>query len=222
MTVTTTEAPSLEQRRAKLEAQLNELRSQHLDIAADVQAVDADWQAALAAGEETGLLAERRRLRQGELDDAARSIQQVTAWLGEVDAELQRRQPHEALDRDLKRHVADLAEFEELRGQLDGLHQGCVDAVVAAALKLHDVLGQVRQRHAQLDQQGRELRARAGHLDRVDLTVPGVADWEHPLIEQLRGTALWPLYLSSVQRHQPADLAGALGNMASRVIATSR
>lgn len=219
---TTTETPSLEQRREQLEAQLTALQSQHLDIAKDVQAADADWRAALAAGEETGLLAERRRLREAELTDVAHSIQQVTTWLADVDAEYARRAPHEALDRDLERHVADIVEYEQLRSTLDGAHQRGVDAVEAAAQELTDVLASVRKRHGQLDTQTQNLRIRAGHLERTDLSIPGVQHWEPAIVNALRGTALWPLYLNSVQRSNAADLAGALGNTAARNLSIRR
>lgn len=210
-TMTTEE---LTERRGKLSAQLTELQSQHAGIAQDVADAEEARKTAFRAGEDTALVTERLKHRQGELDDSAWKLEQVAEQLAEVDTEIRRRAPHEALDRDLAAHVTDLEAFDQLAAKLDGAHRATVDKVINAVIELTGLITSVRQRHAELANQTAHLQATVQRLDRTE-AVPGPPSWDRPLEHALRGTGLWNLYLITVQQ-RPAEVAKALGFEISR------
>jgi hypothetical protein len=215
-TVATAPTKALTERRQQLQTQLTALRSQHVDAERDVQLADEDWRNDLADGQDVGLIAERRRHRQSELDEMGRQIEQVTAWIGEVDTEIQRLVPHQALDADLAQLTADLQAYDEYRAQLNGAHQAAIGKVLGVAEDLHELVSTSRQRHDELDIRARNLRNTAARLDRPDVAVPAPGSWSQPVEQALHGTgAPWRTYLVSVQQRSVEPLARALGEAAA-------
>jgi chromosome segregation ATPase len=192
-------------------SKFNDLQAQQADIARDLQIIEEDWRDTLRKGEDTGLIGERRRHRQTELDENAGAIAQVRAWIEEVEAELRRQAPHEQFDGDLAAHAADVAAYSGLTGQLDGIHEKAVQALEAAVLDLYGQIATARQRSDQLAARTHQLQATAAELGRTD-HVPGPPDWVRPLEHALRGGPHWLLYLASVQARQPTALIRALAD----------
>lgn len=219
--VTVVATKALTERRDELNNQMTTLRSQRMGIAEDLRTVEEDWQAALRASEDTVLLGERRRHREAELTECERAAAQVAEWTAEVEAELRRRTPHEALDRDLADHAREMAASAALDEELHGVHQRAADKVADATLELHGAIAAARERNDRLAARTSQLRATAAQLGRPD-PVPGPAGWVQPLEHALRGGPFWRLYLASVQARQPSALVGALAEAATLKITNDR
>lgn len=211
--------PDLQERREELKAKLSELQSQQVDIVRDLEAAQQEWKAAVEAGKSTTAIVERRRHREAELEENGRQAAHFGALVADVDAELQRRVPHEVLDRDVRQHADDLESYAELAGKLEGAHQRAVDATVTAATELHGLVAAVRQWHDELANRAHHLRVTASQLNRVDVTIPGPTDWNGPVFEEVRGTHLQGLYQDTIRVNTAThDIATSLGNTARAVM----
>jgi hypothetical protein len=210
-TVAIVTTKTLTGKHAELQDRLASLQAQRSGIVEDLGTIETDWQAALKAGADTAPLSERRRQREAELDETDRSAVTVAGWAAEAEAELHRRVPHEALDRDLAAHTAELAAYTEVTDQLDGIHEKSVEALEVAVLDLYGQIATARQRSDQLAGRTHQLQATAAELGRTD-QVPGPLDWVRPLEHALRGGPYWFLYLASVQARQPTELVRALAD----------
>lgn len=203
--------------------QLNALHVQHADIARDVRRTEEDWRAALAQGRDGALLAERHRHREIGLRETARAIEEIRGRLADLDAEIRRRVPHQAVDRDLQQLVTDLQAYDEYRAQLDGAHQAAIDKVADIAKELHELVWMTRQRHDELDTRARRLCSTARQLGRPDVIVPAPRSWSESVEKVLRGTgAPWRAYLTSVQNRAPEPFARELGAAAAVALVIRR
>jgi chromosome segregation ATPase len=212
---------ALIERRSDLQRRVTELRSRHSAVAADLDSVEAEWSAALAAGSDTASIVERRRAREADLADLARELDQVGVWAAEAQQAVQRRQASEQLDADLTDHDTALTAYAADLARLDGAHAAAVDAVAAAVMKLHRSVNAVRHRHAELTSAATNLRIRAVELDRAD-SPAGPTDWQQPLETTLRNSEYWVLYLTSIQPRgqHPAGLVQAVADAAHAKITT--
>jgi chromosome segregation ATPase len=209
--------------RDQLKFQLNALRLQHADIARDVQRAEEDWHATLPEGQDVALLTERRRDREIGLRETSWAIEKIRGRIAEIEAEIRRRVPDQALDRDLEQLVTDLQAYDEHRAQLDGAYQVAINKVADIAKELHELVWTTRRRHAELDTRARNLRATAQQLGRPDGTVPAPRSWSQPIEQVLRGTgAPWRAYLTSVRNHAPEPFAHELGAAAAAALVVRR
>ncbi|MBA2472842.1 MAG: hypothetical protein H0V41_11635 [Pseudonocardiales bacterium] len=214
---------ALHERREQLNDQLKALRSQHADISRDVQLAEARWREALAGGQDSDLLAERRRQREPGLQQTSWAIERIRKRVAETEAEIRHRATHTALDQDLLQLLADLQRYDECRAQLDGAHQAAIDKIANIAKEVHELLWTARQRHDELDKRAQNLRATAGLLDRADVKVPAPRSWSRPLEQALRGTgAPWRAYLTSAQNRAPEPFARELGVAAAAALVVRR
>lgn len=209
--------------RDQLKFQLNALRLQHADIARDVQRAEEDWHAAPAEGQDVALLTERCRHREIGLRETSWAIENICGRIAELDAEIRRRVPGQALDGDLQQLVTDLQAYDEHRAQLDGAYQAAINKVADIAKELHELMWTTRQRHDELNTRARNLRATARQFGRADVTVPAPRSWSQPIEQVLRGTgAPWRAYLTSVQNHAPEPFARELGAAAAAALVIRR
>jgi chromosome segregation ATPase len=144
---------SLEQlhaRRDELSMQLTALQAQRVQIANDVRQVEADQRAARAKGQDGALLTERRRQREIGLQQTSWAIDQLRERLADTDAEIRRRDPLKALDRDIGKLLADLQAYDADRARLDGAYQAAIDTLANIAQELHELVWTTRQRHDDL------------------------------------------------------------------------
>jgi chromosome segregation ATPase len=213
----------LHARHDELNTQLNALLAQHAEIARDIAEAERDARAALAKGQDVAHLAERRRQRELGLEQTSWAIEEIRGRLAEMDAEIRRRAPHQALDRELEQLVTDLQIYDEYRSRLDGAYQSAIDRVATIAQELHELVWTTRQRHSELDTRARNLRATARHLNRSELAVPTPRSWSQPIERVLRGTgAPWRAYLTSVQNRAVEPFARELGAAAAVALVVRR
>lgn len=217
---------SLEQlhaRRDELTMQLTALQAQRVQIANDVRKVEADQRAARAQGQDGALLTERRRQREIGLRQTSWAIEQLRERLADTDAEIRRRDPLKALERDISKLLADLQIYDTDRARLDGAYQAAIDTVANITQQLHELVWTTRQRHDDLLARARDLRATAQRLGHPSLAVPAPRSWSQALEQALRGTgAAWRAYLTSIHNRAPEPFARELGAAAAIALATRR
>jgi chromosome segregation ATPase len=208
-------------RHEELSSRLGVLKADYDRIAQELSEVETSRQQALRAGEDTDALSEQRRDLEATLHYKGRDVAEVSTWVADLESQLRQKQPHYVLDLDLQRHAAEVAQFHELLGTVDGSHKRALDLVVQAASDLHGLLGGVRQRSDVLNQQAAQLRAEINRLERTDAP-PEAVEWESTVAAPLRGTGdLWKIHLTAIQRPAPA-LAEALGSTASQALSRRR
>ena len=217
---------SLEQlhaRRDELNMQLTALQAQRVQIANDVRQVEADQRSARAKGQDGALLTERRRQREIGLQQTSWAIEQLRERLADTDAEIRRRDPVKALERDIGKLLADLQTYDADRARLDGAHQAAIDTLANIAQELHELVWTTRQRHDDLLARAQNLRATAQRLGHPSVAVPTPRSWSQPLEQALRGTgAAWRAYLTSIHNRAPEPFARELGAAAAIALATRR
>jgi chromosome segregation ATPase len=218
--------PTLEQlhaRRDELNMQLTALQAQRVQIANDVRQVEADQRAIRAKGQDGALLMERRKQREIGLQQTSWAIEQLRQRLDDTDAEIRRRDPLKALERDIDELLGDLQTYDADRARLDGAHQAAINTMANIAQELHELVWTTRQRHDDLVVRARNLRAAAQRLGHPALAVPTPHSWSQPLERALRGTgAAWRAYLTSIHNRAPEPFARELGAAAAIALAARR
>jgi len=215
MTTATDGKVELQQRREVLRDQLTGLKSQRDGIAADLASADDDWTAALREGADVQLPAQRRRHREQELADLDRSIEQVTGWLAEVDAEIATLAAHEQLRHDAAEYAKELAAYTEHQAALANAPTAALEAVYTALGELTAAVDAGRRQHEHLTVRSGALRSQAESLG-VPVDVQEPPRWTSSLESTHRNGELWQLVLSCIQSRGDRNILNELSTAVIR------
>jgi hypothetical protein len=198
-TVTENDLTSLGERARQLRDRVDELRAQAIAITDDIAVARQDWVDAVELGEDGALLAQRCRLREGELLDNRQAAEHLQRLLGEVDAEIADIEARAQLAADVQRYHEARIDFN---ADLPGLVEALPDTVAVIGDALDALTGEVdiaRTTHDQLVASAGQLRQRAEQLG-VEHHLPDPADWSAGLSKIDKDGPLRQLSLALMQR----------------------
>lgn len=211
----TTATPTTLQRQKALTEQLDKLQGQHAKLTGQRDQIEAAWSDALAAGQDTTPHTSARRGLVGELEDLDHEIGRVKAWLGEVNATLEREQLHAQHEQEAGR----LAKLREAREQRERDYAEAVAAAVATVLDLCAELVAGRADLGRLHEEESRVAAQVAQLNAA-ITGTWTAAQVQPAAEAARaalparpGHPHFPRIVSAAERG-PQLVARELGTAA--------